>query len=298
MNSSLINNQITPGRYILAVSGGVDSITLLDLLAGRPGIELVVAHFNHGIREDAREDEKLVERAAQDHGLKFEVGYGTLGPAASEDQARRARYGFLRQIKKQYGCKAIITAHHQDDLIETAIINLLRGSGRKGLTAMADNPEVLRPLLNVPKKKIIAYALAHKLNWRNDSTNKDPKYLRNYIRLRVIPKLSAAQRQQLVKNIEKVAKIKPELDNLLATLSHSVGKNDFIDRGKFSALPLELTNELMVYWLRQHGLLQFDQKTVERLNLGLRTARPNTELVVNKDWRLVIAATGAHFSNR
>ena len=303
------------GLYVIAVSGGVDSMVLLDLLVRQAksqkpkaksrgiqlsanGLQLVVAHFNHGIRDDAAEDEELVDKAAKKLGLVFELGHGKLGAAASEDQARKARYGFLEEVRAKHKAKAIITAHHQDDMIETAFINVLRGSGRKGLTAIKDNPKIFRPLINIPKKELVEYAKAQKIAWRDDKTNQDPRYLRNYIRLELMPRLPDAQRRQLVKNIDKVAKNKQELDNLIATLSHSIVKNEYIDRSKFTSLPTELCSELITYWLREHGMRQFNRKTVERLSLGLKIAKSHTEVIAGKDLKLVIGTTSAHFSNR
>src|ERR1051326_4577924 len=101
---------VPEGKYILAVSGGVDSMALLDILAGQPGVELIVAHFNHGIRPDSMREERLVKNTAKKYGLKFELGHGNLDLAASEDQARQARYRFLKSVKRKYGADKIITA--------------------------------------------------------------------------------------------------------------------------------------------------------------------------------------------
>src|SRR5438445_4950610 len=114
-----------PGSYAVAVSGGVDSVVLLDILAKRDDLELAVAHFDHGIREDSVEDRHFVEGLAKNYGLPFIYEEGSLGPKSSEAEAREARYKFLRQAQKKAGAKAIITAHHQDDLLETAILNML-----------------------------------------------------------------------------------------------------------------------------------------------------------------------------
>ncbi|HET7827717.1 MAG TPA: tRNA lysidine(34) synthetase TilS, partial [Candidatus Saccharimonadales bacterium] len=173
--------EVPSGKYVLAVSGGVDSMTLLDLLSNLSGVDFIIAHFNHGTREDSDLDEALVTAAAGRYGRLLEIGRGGLGPKASEDTARRARYAFLEAIRQKHGAKKIITAHHQDDLIETALLNILRGTGRRGLSAMADNPDVLRPLLNISKSEIISYVRRQKLAWREDSTNQDTDYLRNYI---------------------------------------------------------------------------------------------------------------------
>src|SRR5688572_27728765 len=127
---------VAPGKYIVAVSGGVDSMVLLHLLSQHSQSELIVAHFDHGIRPDSAEDRKLVEKTAKKYGLEFVYREGELGPGASEAEAREARYGFLQIIKVKHNAKAIVTAHHQDDMLETAIINMLRGTGRKGLSSL------------------------------------------------------------------------------------------------------------------------------------------------------------------
>ena len=159
---------VKPGKYVLAVSGGVDSMVLLDLLSKLPDIELVVAHFNHGIRDDSDEDEGLVIAAAQRYGLPFAVGLGKLGPCTSEDEARQARYAFLEEVQEDFEAGGIITAHHLDDLIETAFLNILRGTNSRGLIAITDNPKITRPILKTSKKSILKYAQEHSLRWRED----------------------------------------------------------------------------------------------------------------------------------
>src|SRR5689334_6585659 len=116
-----------PGHYVVAVSGGVDSMALLHMLNSRPDLKLTVAHFDHGIRDDSAQDLLLVEKVAKSYGRPFVFKAGRLGPDASEAGARTARYRFLRQVLRDCGAKAIITGHHQDDLLETAILNMLRG---------------------------------------------------------------------------------------------------------------------------------------------------------------------------
>src|SRR5690348_16932946 len=109
---------IKPGKYIVAVSGGVDSMVLLNLLAKSKGLDLIIAHFEHGIRSDSKEDLELVRAAAAHYGLPFVWEHGHLGPNASEAAAREARYTFLRRVRAEHAAKAIVTAHHQDDLLE------------------------------------------------------------------------------------------------------------------------------------------------------------------------------------
>ncbi len=305
--------KVLPGKYVLAVSGGVDSMALLHLLAQQSlelrsqssekkseirdlssEISLVVAHFNHGIRPDSALDEELVKSVAKRLGLELVVGYGKLGSGASEDRARQARYAFLNKIKQRHRAKAIITAHHQDDLIETAFLNLLRGSGRRGLSAIA-NSEVVRPLLGTPKAEIIRYAQQHKLQWREDFTNSDEKYLRNYLR-KSLAALSEVDRQKLLISLDKITQTNKKLDKEIATLSHYVKQDETINRGKFIGLPESITSELVVHWLREAGVLSYDQKTVTRLNTAIKTAQADTVHDMPARLRLEVSKKTAHFT--
>lgn len=258
-----------------------------------PGVELVVAHFNHGIRGDSTKDEELVRKSSKNYSLPFEVGHGNLGPAASEEKARNARYKFLRAIQKKHGADAIVTAHHQDDLIETAILNILRGTGRRGLSSIAGNPNVLRPLLAYSKRDILAYAKKNKLLWREDASNNDLKYLRNYIRIKIVPNLGSEKRQQLLSTIDKATINNKALDQEIANLSQTIVNDNGIQRAEFIALPIEIANEVIMELLRRSDLGEFDKKTVDRLTLAVRTAQPGSSINAGKDATLQITASEA-----
>src|SRR5579884_3654782 len=113
--------QLEPGAYVVAVSGGVDSVVLLDLLTKNHNLKLTVAHFDHGKRKDSASDRHFVQKLAEKHGLSFVYAEGRLGLGASEAAARKARYKFLQQVRESAEARAVVTAHHQDDLLETAI---------------------------------------------------------------------------------------------------------------------------------------------------------------------------------
>lgn len=288
--------KVPKGKYVVAVSGGVDSMVLLDLLAKKPGLELVVAHFNHGMRSTSSRDEKLVARTAARFGMTYGVGYGHLRPEASEETARELRYGFLDEVVKKHRAKALITAHHQDDMVETAFINLHRGSGRRGLTAILSSPKVIRPLLDYPKSEILSYAKRHKISWHEDESNLQDKYLRNYLRKNILSRLTVTQRQDMIGYIEKIAKINKQCDSEIAKLSHSINQKNVINRGKFSLLPSSLGAELVVYWLRQMDLLNFDKRIIHRINLALRTYKAGSCCPVVSGVQLDISKKTAHFS--
>jgi tRNA(Ile)-lysidine synthetase-like protein len=272
---------LQPGKYVVAVSGGVDSMVLLDLLRPLSDVELVVAHFDHGIRPDSSEDRKLVEATARNFDLPFAFEAANLGKAASEATAREARYDFLRRVKNDTGAAAIVTAHHQDDMVETAIINLLRGTGRKGLSSLRSTDEIKRPLLNIPKSEIRVYAQQHALVWREDSTNQDEMYLRNYVRHRLLPRLGKEKKARLLQIINRAAETNQRLDDELLQLmpagSESLQRQDIIRLSHAEA------RELMAAWLRGNGLRDFDRKALERLVVAAKTAPAGKQIdVINR----------------
>lgn len=178
-------------KYVVAVSGGVDSVVLLDMLVNN---ELIVAHFDHGIRTDSAKDAVFVAELAKKYNLPFETKREELGSETSEEKARDRRYEFLRKVAKKHSAK-LITAHHADDVVESIAINLSRGTGWRGLAVL--DSDVVRPLTEMTKSEIISYAKKHKLTWREDSTNKSDKYLRNRIRRKIIGLDDDAKRQLL-----------------------------------------------------------------------------------------------------
>ena len=149
----------THKTYIVAVSGGVDSIALLHaLVQNHNSNSFVVAHANHGIRDDAQQDADVVRSYATIYNAPFEYTELQLTSDASEVEARQARYKFLKSVMQKHGAYAIITAHHQDDVIETMFINIVRGTGRRGLASLKSEGTMIRPLLAVPKTAIYDYA--------------------------------------------------------------------------------------------------------------------------------------------
>lgn len=273
--------RVLPGTYVVAVSGGVDSMVLLDVLRQKPKLKLVVAHFDHGIRAESAQDRKLVQRIAKLHNLPFVYAKGELGPKASEALAREARYAFLRKVQAEQGAKAIITAHHQDDMLETAILNLLRGTGRRGLSSLKSRKDVLRPLLDWTKKDIREYAEEHDLVWAEDATNSDERYLRNYIRHNILSRFTKQGREDLLAHMKQASKINEEIDDLLDKDLETQPAKDELNRSWYLQLPYAVATEMMAAWLRRNGVMQFDRYLIERLVVVAKTARPGKLADVN-----------------
>lgn len=281
---------MTPGKYIMAVSGGVDSMVLLDLLAGQTGLELVVAHFDHGIREDSYEDEKLVRAVAAAKKMPYIYEAAHLGVGASEAAARAARYNFLRRTAKEHRAKAIITAHHQDDVLETAVLNLLRGTGRKGLSSLQSTEEVVRPLLNVSKKEILAYAQAYNIVWREDSTNTDEAYLRNYVRRNIVPRLGEDGHAKLLEKIRAAKRLNDEIDGMLRAELVGQPNATTLRRSWFIALPYDVSLEVLAAFLRANNV-GFDKKALHRLVVVIKTFMPGKRADVASRRQLHIGKT-------
>ena len=181
-----------PGqRGLVAVSGGPDSVVLLDLLVrSREAhrLELVAAHVDHGIHPDSSRVAGQVELVAQSCGLRSITMFLGLGEGTTETAARDARYAALEDARKREGAEFIMTAHHADDQAETVLLRLLNGSGPAGLAAMAQRRgSVLRPLLPFTRVEIEDYRKERELTAWEDPANQDPRHLRSWLRGVLLP---------------------------------------------------------------------------------------------------------------
>jgi tRNA(Ile)-lysidine synthase len=281
--------KIAPGHYVAAISGGVDSMALLDMLHDFPKVTVTVAHFDHGIRQESRIDRRLVEKAARNYKMPFVYNEGNLGIGASEDTARKARYEFLRQIQKDTNADGIITAHHMDDVLETAAHNLLRGTGRKGMSSLKSVDGIIRPLIHLPKQHLIDYATANHLKWNEDSTNEDLRFRRNNIRHRILPRIRefAPEKFEELKRItRRQAELNEAIDKRLHTILHVQPSTKTLRRYDVAMLPHAVARELVGEWLRVNGKREFSKKHLEKATTALKTARPDTTLVLDKNFSI------------
>ena len=177
---------------LIAVSGGLDSMTLWKLLHAT-GHPYTVAHVNYHLRAAASDaDAELVTRLARQRNSRCDVldNHTLIGASNVQDRARKIRYDYFEQVMLAQGHAAVLLAHHADDQLETVLIGLLRGAGPRALAGMRTvNGKRLRPLLAIPKTHLSAFAKTHNVEYREDASNSTDNYLRNRVRHHILPSL-------------------------------------------------------------------------------------------------------------
>lgn len=265
---------MTRQAVVVAVSGGVDSVVLLDILVQANDYDLIVAHFDHGIREASAADADFVRQLAARYGLPFETKREELGATASEELARQRRYAFLRQVATKVDAQ-LATAHHQDDLIETICINLIRGTGWRGLAPM--NGTVWRPLLDMSKAEVVRYAIEHNLEWREDETNDSLRYLRNRVRS-VTSGLPVGVRRQVVElyKAQRILRdnVEQELEQLATNVAQYTDGSWMISRYYVIMLPDVVALELLGYFT----LGRLTRPQLQQVLAHIKVARPHKKL--------------------
>lgn len=193
----LLKHNAKENKYLLAISGGVDSMVLLDLFR-QTSTQFSVAHCNFQLRgQDSIGDEEFVRDYCGKyqipfHHIRFDVEeYKQTGNFSTEMACRNLRYNWFDEVMQLNQLDYLVTAHHLNDNIETFLINLSRGTGLKGLTGMPiSTDKIFRPLINLSKQSILDYAEVNQIKWREDYTNQSDDYVRNRIRHHITPVLN------------------------------------------------------------------------------------------------------------
>lgn len=275
---------------MVAVSGGVDSMVLLDILATAPprrGYKLVVAHYDHAMRLESASDAEFVAEAARGYGAEC-VTARTSRPLTSEAQARTARHAFFQDVLRRHPDHRLVTAHHQDDLIETSLLNLSRGTGWEGLTPFSKG-DIVRPLLPVSRVQIVAYAKHHHLWWHEDPTNADRSNPRNFLRHELLPGADKEWRRRYLAIIEEANKSGDTARELAASFGTSGPGFWLIPRTDMRDLSLQSLEEILVYQAKIiDPAIELDRRLVQELALFAKTGRPGTARPVRGDLRLEI----------
>lgn len=214
------------GCYIVGVSGGPDSLCLLDMLfhlSQKYHFRLIVAHVNYQLRgTDSAADEQLVKERAALYHVPCYVRRIPRGGSTSEATLRTKRYAFFSQLLKRYQADAILLAHTQNDQAETFLMRLLRGAGTAGLSAMLPkNGNIIRPLLFLKREEILHYLKAQKLSFRTDLSNFDRAYFRNRIRYELLPILMKNYQPRIIERLAVTAELLASDRSLVENIGHA-----------------------------------------------------------------------------
>lgn len=275
---------------LVGVSGGRDSVALLHVLRSLGYGALTVCHLHHGLRgADADEDERFVRGLAEGMGLAFRAGRADVTARAREEgrtveeAARELRLEFFGAVARDAGAGCLFLGHQADDLAETMLFHLARGSGVRGLAALrpvslhggaADPLCVIRPLLRVPRRDIDAFVEAAGLAYREDLTNAAPVATRNRVRRDVLPALASAVGVDPVPAMARLADILGAEDDFLEGLVAAPAARERLAVADVAALHPALQRRLLVRWLHARTGARPDFETVELCRAAADPAAP------------------------
>jgi tRNA(Ile)-lysidine synthase len=275
---------------LVGVSGGRDSVALLHALLGAGYRRLIVCHLDHRLRDDSADDARFVAALATTWKVEVEVGREQVAARAKrrkeslETAARHARLAFFQRIARRRECPRLFLAHHADDQAETFLFHLFRGSGSTGLGAMrplsvdGDGRQIARPLLGIWREEIDAYLAAHRLEFREDISNIDPRFTRNRLRHEIIPALSAAFGRDVRPAVWRAAEILRDEDDFLGTLPAVLHPPPELSVRELRALPVALQRRLLHRWLKSAGIGQVGFTEVESVRALLDGPRAKANL--------------------
>ena len=305
---NLIQNR---DSIVIGVSGGPDSMTLLNVLINlkqKLGIsKIVVATVNHMIREEAEEETKFVENFCESHGIDFYLKKVDVQEEAkskkisTELAGRNARYDFFEEVLKKTGSNKIATAHNSNDNAETVLMNLLRGSGVSGLKGIEKirDGKFIRPIIECKRSEIEQYCLENKLNPRYDKTNNENTYTRNKIRNMLIPYIEENFNPNIVDSLNRLSTIATKEDEYIhkivensfknIVITADMGKKEIIlDLKKFNELDEVIKSRLILYTISEilgtsQGIEKIHIEDIIKLcgnNIGNKYLMPNKNIKI------------------
>lgn len=279
---------IAAKRIALALSGGLDSVVLLDAVckavqgkSTKESTEVWVFHIHHGLQKPADQWLEFCEKLAKKYRVHFDfrlLHFADQAQGNVEARARAERYEALTDLCVEHGIDDLLLAHHQNDQAETILLQLLRGSGVTGLSGMplhrknidgGRSISLWRPLLNQSRAELEAYAKQHQLKWVEDPSNQNTRYRRNAIRKDIIPRLEKIQ-PGAIANLSRSADLLAQSQTLLDRLARHDAQG-ILDNKHLKLMPLLVllkadkpaANNLMRYWLKLNGLNMPSQERLE-----------------------------------
>jgi len=308
-NKNFLRGFPPDGRYLIGVSGGRDSIVLLHWLRECGYRKLIVCHLNHQLRGRSSDaDARFVEKLAVKYDVDLEMGSVNVPALAAKQKisieaaGREARYNFFAQVAKRLRSPAVFLGHHADDLVETFLINLFRGSGATGLGGIREVSKrrveevdltIVRPLLGVWRSEIDDYVRKHRLKFREDASNKNLAPLRNRIRRRIIPFLEKDLGRNIRQSIWRAATIATEEENWIEDQLPNATEVDLaagaspaeaaLSVAKLRDLPIALQRREILKWLRTQKIANVGFDVVESVRSLLNHDAPVAKVNLPQD---------------
>ncbi|GEM_PF-4602423 len=275
----LIDKNLADANLGVAVSGGRDSMVLLDLLCKQiTHTKLFVLHFNHNLRQQSDAEAKFVQNYCIENGLNFvsEKAENLFSENGSlEMLAREARYKFFIDAIVKYRLKALFMGHHFDDQAETVMMRLLKGTGVMGLASMMKARELInsvkihRPLLSISRQKIDAYANLNAISYCEDSTNSDENFLRNHLRHSILPVLhnvNSGFAQHLCDLAEETHSLQEWIAPILTQMQSSVIDDNKLNINQYVRLPKWPRSEILRKFLIDLGCVRPTRERIKSLD--------------------------------
>ncbi len=289
-----LQNFSTGQPYLIGVSGGRDSVALLHQLVDRGYRRLVVCHLDHQLRGRAsKADAKFVERLATKLHCRFELGRADVAALARnskqsvETAGRMARYEFFAKVARRRRCHTIFLGHHADDLVETFLMNLLRGAGPVGFSGMRQivsrrvsgiELKIVRPLLGVWREEIDAFVEGSRIEFREDATNESLGPVRNRMRRRVIPYIERQLGRKVRSTLWRAALIAADEAEWIEGLVDSrQSEAEQLDAAVLRAQPRALQRRTIHKWLQSRGVGNLDFELIERVRTLLDPEAPTAK---------------------
>ncbi|MFN2457381.1 MAG: tRNA lysidine(34) synthetase TilS [Chitinophagaceae bacterium] len=299
----------SPKFFIAAVSGGVDSVVLVELCK-QAGLNFCIAHCNFGLRgEESLHDEFFVKShgkkySVEVHVKRFDTKQSALEKKTSiQETARDLRYNWFEELRGELSANYILTAHHANDNIETVLMNFFRGTGLHGLTGMRDlQAYTLRPLLQFNREEIEQFAKEHKLEWVEDSSNQSNKYTRNFFRNELLPAIKKVYPQveeNLLDNIERLKKTELLYQRLVSDYKEKVFKPNASDGVQIPVKLLQknIHTALIYEIIKNYGFTEKQVPEVIKLlesESGRYIENEYYRIIRHRHW-LIIASTRVQF---
>lgn len=276
---------------VIGCSTGPDSMALVDMLLkirSKYNLSLVIAHVNHNLRKESVEEAEFIKQYSSDNNLVFETMTITnYGDDNFHNEARNIRYNFFEEVVEKYGANYLMTAHHGDDLIETILMRISRGSNLNGYSGFKkvvhmDGYDIVRPLLDYTKSELEEYDLANNVKFYVDSSNSKDKYTRNRYRKYVLPFLKEEDKSIHMKYL-KFSNVISEADRFIEKERNKALEKVFIDEkldiSKFNQLDSFIQKEVLYYLMSefyQDDLILINDKHIELLFNLINSNKANT----------------------